>query len=195
MLSERSLILSSFLFILFSLFFNAAVISTILSSSSLIHSLSSVILLLIPYSIFFHFIYFTVHLHFFFVSSRSLINVSYIFLISASIFFSSKILNHLSCHCSEFFFQIDCLFPLDLVLVGFYLALLSVTYFSVDSFCLTYRVCGLFSTGCRIVVPLASGIFPRLPPTPVDEVGPEACAASPLIGGLTDVVTRACPGY
>ena len=48
MLSQRSLRLSSILFILFSLFCSAVVISTILSSRSLIHSSASVILLLIP---------------------------------------------------------------------------------------------------------------------------------------------------
>ena len=48
MLSQKSLQLSSFLFILFSLFCSVAMISTILSSSSLIRSSASVLLLLIP---------------------------------------------------------------------------------------------------------------------------------------------------
>ena len=48
MLSQRCLRLSSILFILFSLFFSAVVISTVLSSRSLIHSSASFILLLIP---------------------------------------------------------------------------------------------------------------------------------------------------
>ena len=52
MLSQRSLRLSSFLFI-FSLFCSMAVNSTILSSRSLICSYASVILLLIPASLFF----------------------------------------------------------------------------------------------------------------------------------------------
>ena len=52
MLSQRSLKLSSFLFTLYSVFCSAVVISTILSSSSLIHSSGSVILLLIPSSVF-----------------------------------------------------------------------------------------------------------------------------------------------
>ena len=52
MLSHRSLRLSSFLFILFSLFFYASVISTILSSISLIRFSASVILLPVPSSIF-----------------------------------------------------------------------------------------------------------------------------------------------
>ena len=50
MLSQRSLRLSSFLFILFSIFYSVPVISTILSSRSFIHS-DSVILLLV-FSIF-----------------------------------------------------------------------------------------------------------------------------------------------
>ena len=48
MLSQRSVRLSSILFILFSLFWSVVVISTILSSSSLTRSSASVILLLIP---------------------------------------------------------------------------------------------------------------------------------------------------
>ena len=71
-------------------------------------------------------------------------------------------------------FQVDCLSPLHLVVhVGFYLVPSSVTetYFSVDSFCLTYCVYGLLSTGCRIVVPLASDVCPL-----VAEVHPGACA-------------------
>ena len=52
MLSQRSLKLSSILFILLSLFCSLAVISIILSSSSLIHYSAFVILLLIPSSVF-----------------------------------------------------------------------------------------------------------------------------------------------
>ena len=51
MLSQRSLRLSSLLFILFYLFCSAAVNSTILSSRSFIHSSASVIVLLIPFSV------------------------------------------------------------------------------------------------------------------------------------------------
>ena len=59
MLLQRSLRLSSlvfvclFVFILFSLFCSASVISTILSSNSLIHFSASVIQLLVPFSAFF----------------------------------------------------------------------------------------------------------------------------------------------
>ena len=52
-LYQRSLILSSYLFLLFSLFYSMAVISTSLSSNSLLYSYASAILLLIPSSIFF----------------------------------------------------------------------------------------------------------------------------------------------
>ena len=51
-LSQRSLRLSSFLFILFTLFCSSEVISTILSSSSLIRSSTLDILLLIPSKVF-----------------------------------------------------------------------------------------------------------------------------------------------
>ena len=50
--SQRSLMLSSTLFILFTLFYSSEVVSTILSSSSLIHSSVSDILLLIPSTVF-----------------------------------------------------------------------------------------------------------------------------------------------
>ena len=53
LMSQKSLRLSSFLFILFSLFCSTAIISTILPSSSLIHSSASVTLPLIPSSVFF----------------------------------------------------------------------------------------------------------------------------------------------
>ena len=78
MLSQRSLRLYSFLFILFSIFCSVVVISTIQSSRSFIHSSASVILLFIPSSI--------IHLCLFFNSSRSLVNISCIFSIFASIF-------------------------------------------------------------------------------------------------------------
>ena len=53
MLSQRSLRLPSFLFILFSIFCSVAVISTILSSRSFIHASASVIPLLILSSVLF----------------------------------------------------------------------------------------------------------------------------------------------
>ena len=53
MLSQRSLRLSSFLFILYPIFCSEAVISTILSSMSFTHASASVILLWIPVSVLF----------------------------------------------------------------------------------------------------------------------------------------------
>ena len=81
MLSQRSLRLSSFLFILFSIFCLVEVVSTILSSSSFIYSSASVILLLIPSNILF------ISVCFFFSYSKSLVNISCIFSIFASILF------------------------------------------------------------------------------------------------------------
>ena len=89
MLSQRSLRLSSFLYIPFSLFCSAAVISTILSSGSLVHSSVSVILLLIPSSVFFIsvIVLFTSVCFFFSYSRSSLLNISCNFSICASILF------------------------------------------------------------------------------------------------------------
>ena len=80
MLSQRSLRLSSILFLLFSLFYSEVVISTILSSRSLIRSSASVILALIPSREFLiSFIVLFIIVCLLFTSSRSLLNVSYIF--------------------------------------------------------------------------------------------------------------------
>ena len=80
MLSQRSLRLSSILFILFSLFCSAVVISTILSSRSLIRSSAPVILQLIPSREFLiSFIVFFLIVCLYFSSSRSLLNVSCFF--------------------------------------------------------------------------------------------------------------------
>ena len=53
-------------------------------------------------------------------------------------------------------FSDSSLSPLHLIL-SFYLAPSSATYFFVISFCLTSRVCGLLSAGCRTLV-LASDV-------------------------------------
>ena len=87
-LSQRSLRLSSVLFILFTLFCSSEVFFTILSSSSLICSPASEILLLIPSRVF-------------------LISVIVLFV---SIFlhflhFVFKVFDHLYYHYSEFFFR------------------------------------------------------------------------------------------
>ena len=109
-LSQRSLRLSSILFILFTLFCFLAVISTILSSSSLIRSSASVTLLLIPSSVFFHLSYCIVHLCLFFISSRSLLNISFIFSVHACIIFPRFWITFTIITLNSF--QVDCLFPL-----------------------------------------------------------------------------------
>lgn len=67
-----------------------------------------------------------------------------------------------------------------------YLIPSSETYFSVVSFCLIFCVSNLHSAGCRIIIPLASGVCPL-----VDEAHPGTCAgflvgetgASKLVSG------------
>ena len=117
---------------------------------------------------------------FFFKSSSSLLNISCVFSMCASSLFPSLwiiltiiILNH---------FQVDCLCPLLFLLVGVYLVPFFATYFSIISLCLNFCVCGLLSTGCSTVVPLASSVCPL-----VGVVGPGACAGF-LLGR-----TGACP--
>ena len=95
MLSQRSLRLSSSLFILFSIFCPAAVISTILSSghlSILLSQLSCYGFTPVYYS----------SACLFFSSYRSLVNISCIISIFTSILL--EILDHLHYHYSEFFF-------------------------------------------------------------------------------------------
>ena len=90
-----------------------------------------------------------VHQCLFFSSSRSLLNTSCILLIQASILFlrSWIILSLL-----WILFQ-NCLLPLRLSnLVDFYLAPF-VTHVSDVSCCLTWSICGLLSTGCRVAAP------------------------------------------
>ena len=83
-LSQRSLWLSSFLFIRFSFFLSASLISTILSSTSLILSSASVILLLVPSRVFLiSLLHYSLYIDSF-ISSRSLLNLSCIFSILVS---------------------------------------------------------------------------------------------------------------
>uniref|UniRef100_A0A8C6BAV5 Uncharacterized protein n=1 Tax=Monodon monoceros TaxID=40151 RepID=A0A8C6BAV5_MONMO len=126
MLSQESLRLSSFLFILFSLFCSAAVNSTILSSRSLIHSSASVILLLIPSSVFSFQLLFCSPVCLFFNSSRclffnsssSLLNISCIFSLFASILFPKSWIIFTTI---ILIFLDSCLSPLHLVVFrGFY---------------------------------------------------------------------------
>ena len=75
----------------------------------------------------------------------------------------AKTLDHLYYHYSEFFFWVDCLSSLPLVvLLGFFLVPLSGTYSSVVSFC----DCSFHPTSCRVVVPLVPAVCPL-----VDEAG------------------------
>ena len=104
MLSQKSLRLSSILFIVFALFCSVVVSSTILSSRSLIHSSASVILQLIPsreFVISFFVLFINVCL--LFSSSRSLLNVSCIFSILFPIFWIIFTIITL------ILFQVDCL--------------------------------------------------------------------------------------
>ena len=123
MLSQRSLRLCSILFILFSLF--TAVISTILFLAHLSIRLS-VILLLIPPSVFLiSVIVVFIIAYLFFSVSRSLLNISCIFSILFPrfwIIFTIITLNYFSG-----------IFHISFSLVGFYLAPSSVIYFSVFS--------------------------------------------------------------
>ena len=157
MLSQRSLRLSSILFILFSLFCSAVVISTVLSSRSLICSSASVILLLIASREFLiSFIVLFIIVCLFFSSSRSLLNVSCIFSILFPrfwIIFTIITLNSFSGRL-----PISSSF---VCLVGLYLAPSSAVCFSVVSFCLTYCVWGLLSSGCRFIVPIIFGVCPQ----------------------------------
>jgi len=87
-LSQRSLRLSLFLLIHFSFILSDSFISTILSSTSLILSSASVILLLVPFSVF-DIIYCIIHyILTLFSSSRSLLNHSCIFSILVSRLFT-----------------------------------------------------------------------------------------------------------
>ena len=99
-LSQNSLRLSSVLFIHFILFCSSEIISTILSSSSLIHPSASDILLLIPSRVFLlSVIMLFVSICLFSNSSRCLLIYSCIF----SIFL--KVFDHFYYHYSEFFFR------------------------------------------------------------------------------------------
>ena len=165
MLSQRSLRLSSILFILFSLFCSVVVISTILFSRSLIRSCASVILLLIASREFLiSFIVFFIIVYLLFSSSRSLLNVSCIFSILFPrfwIIFPIITLNSFSGRLpiSSSFVWSGC----------FYLAPSSAVCFSVFSFRFTYC---LGSPFCRLQVH-SSHCFWCLPPAA--KVGSVCC--------------------
>ena len=78
--------------------------------------------------------------------------------------------------------------PLHLtILLGLYLVSSSGTYFSAISLCLTFSVYGVCFSGCRIVVPLHSGVLPLM-----DKATLGACAGF-LVGGTSacSLVSRA----
>ena len=130
LMSLRSLQLSSFPFILFSLFCSVGMISTNMSSSSLIRSSSSVILLLFPSSVFFiSVILLVISVCLLFKSCSSLLNISYIFSVYSSIpflrswiiftiitlnCFSGRLLISSSFSCSFVF--LSCFFICNIVL-------------------------------------------------------------------------------
>ena len=161
MLSQRSLRPSSFLFILFSLFCSTALIFTILSSSSIIHYSASVILLLIPFRVFF----ISVFVLFISVCSLFLLGLCLTVLVSSQsvppFFFRDLGLSLLS--LLWILFQVDFLSPLCLVvLLGFYFISSSGTYSYAILFCSTFCDCGFHSAVCRVVGFLASAVCPQV---------------------------------
>ena len=132
-------------------------ISTILSSSSPIHSSATFILLLIPSSVFF----ISVIVLFISVCSLELLVLCYTFLVSSRsvppFFFwnlGSSLLSLL-----WIIFQVDCLSPLHLVVLpGFYLVPSSEAYSSAISLCLIFCDCSFCSTGFKVLVLLVSAV-------------------------------------
>ena len=145
--------------ILFSLFCSIAVISTILSPSSLIHSAS--LFCIDSFCVFFTpVIVLFICVCLFFKSPSSLLNIYCNILVCTSILFPRSwiifiiiTLNSFSCRLPiSSSFSCSC---------GFYLIPSSDAYFSAISFYLTFCVCGLLSTGWRIIALPASGVCPR----------------------------------
>ena len=147
MLSQRSLKLSSFLFILFSLFYSPLVISTIVSSNSLMHYTASIILLLVSSRVFLISVIVLSIVHcLLFNYPRSLLNIFFcIFLICASsLFICSSILFSrlwiIFTNIALNSFAGRLLFPLHLFgLVGFTM-FLHLLHISVFTFCFIYCV-------------------------------------------------------
>ena len=152
MLTQGSLGLSSFfILILFPLFCSTAFISTILSFSSLIHSSASVIPLLVSSRVFFSPVsVLSITPCLFFSSSMSLLHISCIFSVYASILFPRSwiIFTNITLN----YFQVVCLFAFHLVLrvlFCFFSLLLHLQHSSFISFCLIYCTYDLLSPGCR----------------------------------------------
>ena len=125
--------------------------STILSSSSLIHSSASLILLLIPSSVFFSYCIFHC------VCSLYHLALRWTFLVSSwsvpPFFFQDFGSCLLSLH--SILFQVDCLSPLS---VFFFVVPSSGTYSSVIPLCLTFCLCS--PIGYRVVIHFSSGVCP-----------------------------------
>ena len=107
-----------------------------------------------------------------------MLNISYNFSYFASIFFLISwiiltIITMNSFSCSVFIST-----SLILLCFFFFLVLSSGTYFFAVSFYLTSSVCGLLSTGFRLIAPLVSGFCPL-----VSEFDPGSCSGF-LVGGI-----------
>ena len=94
----------------------------------------------------------------FFRSSSSLLNISCVFSIHASILFPDLISTVLS--LLWIIFQVYCLFQFELaVLLAFYLVLSYRKYSSAVSFCLTFCDCGFCSTGLQFFLLLLPALW------------------------------------
>ena len=157
MLSQRSLKLSSFIFIRLLQFCFMAVISTILSSSSLTHSSASLILLLICSSVLFIAIsVLFILICWFFSSSRSLLNSSCMFSFSASILYLRSWITFTVSSPNSFLGW----FPISISLSCFS-GVLSCPSFWKIFLCfhlLFFSDYCLHCTGCRFLFPLASDV-------------------------------------
>ena len=186
-LSQRSLRLSSVLFILFTLFCSSEVISTILSSSSLICSSASDILLLLPSRVFLiSVLVLFVSVCLFFNTSRSCS------LILACSPFCFQGFHHLYYHFSESFsgsLPISSLFIWTSVFlicsfICVVLLCLFIIYIYICFFFLTYCVWGLLFPGFKVEFFLPFGFSPTM-------TGPVVCVH--FIKGTIFAVSLAFP--
>ena len=126
-LFQKSLRLSSIIFILFPLFCSSAIIPNFLSSSSLIHSSASANLLLVPYTVsVISVIVLFISAYFFFISYMFLVII--LILLIAICIFSILFLRFWNILLSLFWiiFQTVCLFPL---LFFFFFFFFGLVYF------------------------------------------------------------------
>ena len=143
-------------------------ISTDLSSSSLIHSSASFILPIPSSTFFVSVIILFISVYLFLKGSNSLLNISCILLVSASILFPRSWIVFAVTTLNSFSGRLPLSLHL-LVVLQFYF----IPYFSAVSFCLTFCVCLLHSSGCRTVILLGSGVCALM-----GEAGPGAYAGS-----------------